>query len=193
MKESEREYYLDRKRIEKEINDRYIQASTRRREREEIESEPEETEEKRYLQLNLGSHLLWFCSLPRTGTLFLHMHVVGTIGCTSVCKEIAYCSLRGFKDLRKKKKKEPILICSRCNTQQTPLWRKFGTSIVCNACGLYFKTHGGIIRPERLFKRNNQSEEEDQYSKSNLSLDQSGQEEIKNDQIYVKDISSFEV
>lgn len=30
--------------------------------------------------------------------------------------------------------------CANCNTTHSPLWRRGGTDLLCNACGLYFKT-----------------------------------------------------
>ncbi|KXS18568.1 iron transporter biosynthesis regulating transcription factor, partial [Gonapodya prolifera JEL478] len=33
--------------------------------------------------------------------------------------------------------------CANCGTGDTPLWRRDGeAALVCNACGLYSKTHG---------------------------------------------------
>ncbi|KAJ7145565.1 hypothetical protein C8R44DRAFT_972639 [Mycena epipterygia] len=33
--------------------------------------------------------------------------------------------------------------CSNCHTSSTPKWRKDGAgNVLCNACGIYFKTHG---------------------------------------------------
>lgn len=45
--------------------------------------------------------------------------------------------------------------CGRCGTTKTPLWRKTpGTDTkLCNACGIYFKTHGKQ-RPAKWFRMN---------------------------------------
>lgn len=37
---------------------------------------------------------------------------------------------------------ETILQCANCDTKQTPLWRKYEGQVVCNACGIYYRTHG---------------------------------------------------
>ncbi|KAI8869469.1 glucocorticoid receptor-like (DNA-binding domain), partial [Ramicandelaber brevisporus] len=40
--------------------------------------------------------------------------------------------------------------CTNCRTSRTPLWRRApDDSILCNACGLYFKLHGKH-RPQKL-------------------------------------------
>lgn len=33
-------------------------------------------------------------------------------------------------------------VCTNCGTTSTPLWRKEGGQLMCNACGIYFKNHG---------------------------------------------------
>ena len=33
-------------------------------------------------------------------------------------------------------------ICRNCETKETPLWRKVGRDLCCNACALFYKTHG---------------------------------------------------
>lgn len=102
----------------------------------------------------LGVHILFFEWIPEEPkVLILHMHDRGTSNCTSICKEISYCIMSNSKKVpRKKKPKEQHFICAQCGTRNTPLWRKHNFAIVCNACGLYSKTHGGIIRPPRLFR-----------------------------------------
>lgn len=35
-------------------------------------------------------------------------------------------------------------VCSFCETTVTTLWRRVGASVVCNACGLYYKMHGKV-------------------------------------------------
>lgn len=35
-------------------------------------------------------------------------------------------------------------VCCHCGTKDTPLWRKVNDTIVCNACGIYWKTHGKV-------------------------------------------------
>eukprot|EP00873_Tetraselmis_striata_P041618 jgi/Tetstr1/461882/TSEL_006960.t1 len=42
----------------------------------------------------------------------------------------------------------PDTRCANCNTDKTPLWRKDKVSglVMCNACGIYLKTHG-VNRP----------------------------------------------
>lgn len=39
---------------------------------------------------------------------------------------------------------KPRLICQLCNTQKTPLWRKYGEwHTLCNACGIRVRTKYG--------------------------------------------------
>ena len=46
----------------------------------------------------------------------------------------------------------PDIRCSNCSTSVTSLWRKsVSGSVVCNACGLYYKIHGQN-RPRHLRK-----------------------------------------
>lgn len=49
-------------------------------------------------------------------------------------------------------------ICSNCGTTETKLWRldKPSGKNFCNACGIYVKTHGGNLRPERLWLKRQQ-------------------------------------
>ncbi len=35
-------------------------------------------------------------------------------------------------------------VCGHCQVRVTPLWRKVDNTVVCNACGIYFKTHGRL-------------------------------------------------
>jgi len=35
-----------------------------------------------------------------------------------------------------------VQVCTNCGTVHTPLWRKEGGQLMCNACGIYFKNHG---------------------------------------------------
>ncbi|KAL7338239.1 GATA zinc finger-domain-containing protein, partial [Rhodotorula toruloides] len=43
--------------------------------------------------------------------------------------------------------------CTSCGTTQTPLWRRDPQGkTICNACGLYYKLHGGQHRPVNLKK-----------------------------------------
>lgn len=42
-------------------------------------------------------------------------------------------------------------LCAHCGATETSLWRRIGESIVCNACGLYYRMHG-IKRPVSLRK-----------------------------------------
>jgi hypothetical protein len=46
--------------------------------------------------------------------------------------------------------------CGRCGTSKTPLWRKMDddSARLCNACGIYFKTHGKP-RPTKWFRTSN--------------------------------------
>ena len=47
----------------------------------------------------------------------------------------------------------PDTACANCATTTTTLWRRIkeGSSLVCNACGLYYKVHG-VDRPTHLRK-----------------------------------------
>jgi hypothetical protein len=38
--------------------------------------------------------------------------------------------------------------CAHCQTTTTPLWRKINHVTTCNACGIYFKTHGIQRKPK---------------------------------------------
>lgn len=51
----------------------------------------------------------------------------------------------------KMRKDVRITQCLHCGATETSLWRKLGSSVVCNACGLYFKMHG-VRRPASLKK-----------------------------------------
>lgn len=53
--------------------------------------------------------------------------------------------------------------CAHCKTTDTPLWRKVGQSICCNACALFYKTHGfhrplpSAASPDLTFERSSSS------------------------------------
>ncbi|KAI5186659.1 hypothetical protein NEHOM01_1612 [Nematocida homosporus] len=106
------------------------------------------------LSICLGVHQLFFSwSIGEPRAIVLHMHNKGAGKCTSICKEIGYCTPNNSKKIeRRKKDRNQVFVCSQCGTTNTPLWRKYNLSIVCNACGLYSRTHGGVMRPSRLFK-----------------------------------------
>lgn len=36
------------------------------------------------------------------------------------------------------------LVCAHCHTSSTPLWRKVNQDTVCNACGIYWRTHSRL-------------------------------------------------
>ncbi|KAI5189863.1 hypothetical protein NEMIN01_0726 [Nematocida minor] len=83
----------------------------------------------------------------------LHLHSRNEpANCTSVCKEVAHCTLTNKFEMRKRNQKYANFSCAQCGTTTTPLWRKRDSAIVCNACGLYSRTHGGMGRPKKLFK-----------------------------------------
>jgi len=84
--------------------------------------------------LKLGLHLLGFSHSASTHRIFLHLHEQGTAECTSICKELAYCTTNGDKPVRRSRG-GCKLVCTQCGTEDTPLWRKVGTTAVCNACG----------------------------------------------------------
>ena len=58
--------------------------------------------------------------------------------------------------------------CANCGTGTTTLWRRIkeGSTVVCNACGLYYKVHG-VDRPVHLKKDNIQTRKRKQ-TKSKL-------------------------
>lgn len=47
-----------------------------------------------------------------------------------------------MKKLTKRTNGKEGNVCNHCQTSTTTLWRRFGDSVVCNACGLYYKIHG---------------------------------------------------
>lgn len=73
--------------------------------------------------------------------------------CTMMCRRVRRCEAspegrRGSPE----KGERALQVCTQCGTSETPLWRRVNSNLVCNACGLYFRTHSGGARPERLFK-----------------------------------------
>ncbi|KAH9385746.1 uncharacterized protein NEMAJ01_0642 [Nematocida major] len=86
-------------------------------------------------------------------SVYLHLHQRNSLGkCTSICKKVSNCTLSSESCTKRKDEKCLKFSCSQCGTLKTPLWRKFEDTVVCNACGLYSRTHGGLSRPRRLFK-----------------------------------------
>ena len=45
---------------------------------------------------------------------------------------------------------EQLYICTNCWATNTATWRRYGSSLLCNACGIYAKTHGRP-RPAALY------------------------------------------
>jgi hypothetical protein len=50
--------------------------------------------------------------------------------------------------------------CDNCQTTKTPIWRKNGDELLCNACGLYFKTHQCNRKPPKTSKTSIEEVEE---------------------------------
>ncbi|GIL67591.1 hypothetical protein Vafri_20955 [Volvox africanus] len=46
---------------------------------------------------------------------------------------------------------KPDKICNNCNTTRTPLWRREAGELLCNACGIYYKSRG-VHRPVELIR-----------------------------------------
>ncbi|KAI5192387.1 hypothetical protein NECID01_1909 [Nematocida sp. AWRm77] len=105
--------------------------------------------------VHLSMHSLSFSwNLGETKRLMVHLHKHSIEECTSICKELIFCTMMAHKILKKRADKSLGIVCSQCGIAETPLWRKINAMIVCNACGLYSRTHNGMFRPSRLFKEN---------------------------------------
>lgn len=101
----------------------------------------------------LESHRLLFDRGGQgAGRLVLHLHRQDADECTAICKGLAHCTVVAQKMLKKRVEKQAPTICAQCGTLETPLWRKANSVVVCNACGLYSRTHNGMYRPSHLFK-----------------------------------------
>lgn len=121
-------------------------------------------EEKRTIVLKsftTGRQLVQFILYKNADSqkIFVHLHNKNTNACTNACREISQCTQGSPFGMKKKSEKYLNLECTHCGTSETPLWRKCGGNIVCNACGLYSRTHGGLSRPEKLSKRHKKGEE----------------------------------
>ncbi|GIL85547.1 hypothetical protein Vretimale_13372 [Volvox reticuliferus] len=46
---------------------------------------------------------------------------------------------------------KPDKACNNCNTTRTPLWRREAGELLCNACGIYYKSRG-VHRPVELIR-----------------------------------------
>lgn len=130
-------------------DDRYISAYI-------VEEDSLNTKNKDVLMMaSVGMHKVSFRVKEEEGQpkIHLHFHKQENLSkCTSICKEISQCTLTGKLDINKKQLNQENFSCAQCRTKDTPLWRKHNNEIVCNACGLYYRTHGGIGRPKKLFK-----------------------------------------
>lgn len=42
--------------------------------------------------------------------------------------------------------------CAHCTSKSTPLWRKAEGRTVCNACGIYWRTHGRYRPVENVLR-----------------------------------------
>ena len=61
--------------------------------------------------------------------------------------------------------------CANCGTGTTTLWRRIkeGSTVVCNACGLYYKVHG-VDRPVHLKKDNIQTRKRKSVKTEGISI-----------------------
>ncbi|KAI5172286.1 hypothetical protein NEFER03_1400 [Nematocida sp. LUAm3] len=101
----------------------------------------------------VGNHVLFFHVNESTKELYLHVHQTESSKCTSICKRVKTCvSAADVRGNKKRRDGSTPMACSQCGTTSTPLWRKHNSLVVCNACGLYSKIHGGSIRPSQLFR-----------------------------------------
>ncbi|OAG32626.1 hypothetical protein NEIG_00690 [Nematocida sp. ERTm5] len=107
------------------------------------------------MAINIGMQMLRIDILRDNGTakikLHFHPREISDV-CTQICKELLQCTLNSKYQGKRKNVKKFNFSCAQCGTSTTPLWRRHGHRMVCNACGLYFRTHGGLSRPKRLFK-----------------------------------------
>ncbi|KAI5192386.1 hypothetical protein NECID01_1908 [Nematocida sp. AWRm77] len=57
---------------------------------------------------------------------------------------IAYHINSAASKRERKMAKTAIRECGFCHVKHTSLWRRIGDTLVCNACGLYYRIHGKI-------------------------------------------------
>ncbi|KAI5133956.1 hypothetical protein NEAUS07_0652 [Nematocida ausubeli] len=116
------------------------------------------------LAMTIGLQALRFDLSKENGVpkIKLHFHPRDTSEvCTQICKEIIHCTLNNKCEEKRKDVKQLNFECGQCGTKKTPLWRRHGDQMVCNACGLYIRTHGGMSRPKKLFKNNRKDKNEE--------------------------------